>query len=129
MTTATATTWERSERGTPVSGGVKALSFIVLWVAAIVLWVIAPSITVATAGAFVIDTGLVLASVGFGLLFVDTRREYNLGLVFAIIGIVLFAAADFAEATPVVYTLRMLIPFLALLMPVNRFLNNFRVWS
>ncbi|MCU1478963.1 MAG: hypothetical protein JWQ64_3656 [Subtercola sp.] len=115
--------------GRPLPKPLAGLTFVILWVVAIVLWSIAHLVTDPQAGAFVVDTGLVLASVGFAMLFIDFARTAVRALLFGVVGILLFAIGDFGQILVLTYTLRMLIPILALFMPVNRISSNFRIFA
>ncbi len=115
--------------GKPLPKPLAGLTFVLMWVVAIVLWSIAHLVTNPQAGAFVVDTGLVLASVGFAMLFIDFTRTAVRAMLFGVIGILLFAVADFGQILVLTYMLRMLIPILALLMPVNRISSNFRIFA
>ncbi|PJJ55577.1 hypothetical protein [Compostimonas suwonensis] len=115
----------RNELPKPAQG----LTGVVLWIVAIVMWIVAPSIAYAPAGAFVIDTGIALASAGFAIFFVSSLRSYLLALLLAVIAIILFAVGDFAQVTPLLYFLRIFVPFIALLMPLNKQLNGIRIFA
>jgi hypothetical protein len=115
--------------GKPLPKPLAGLTFVLMWAVAIVLWSIAHLVTDPHAGAFVVDTGLVLASVGFSMLFIDFARTAVRAMLFGVIGILLFAIGDFGQILVLTYMLRMLIPILALFMPVNRISSNFRIFA
>ena len=54
--------------------------FVLFWLAAIALWIIAPHITDPQWGAFVIDTGLLLASVGFAAPFISRLKSLGVSM-------------------------------------------------
>ena len=100
-----------------------------MWAVAIVLWSISPLVTESAANNFVIDTALVLASVGFSMLFIDWARTAIRALLFGLLAIALFAVADFGQILVLTYMLRILVPLLALYMPVNKISANFRIFA
>ncbi|QWT24614.1 hypothetical protein KPL76_04315 [Subtercola sp. PAMC28395] len=100
-----------------------------MWAVAIVLWSISPLVTDSAANNFVIDTALVLASVGFSMLFIDWVRTAVRALVFGVIAIALFAIVDLNGILVFTYTLRMIVPLFALYTPVNRISSNFRIFA
>lgn len=107
------------------AGGV----FLLLWVIAIVAWSLAHLIPDVGARGFVIDVGIVLASVGFSALFLRTMRGLRLAATLALIGIVLFAVGDLLQIKFLVFELRILGPFLALLTPVFKIGNGIRIFN
>ncbi|MCU1475480.1 MAG: hypothetical protein JWQ64_173 [Subtercola sp.] len=115
--------------GKPLPKPLAGLTFVLMWAVAIVLFSIAHLVTDPQAGAFVVDTGLVLLSVGFSMLFIDWARTAVRALFFGLIAIGLFAIADFGQILVMTYTLRILVPLLALYMPVNRISANFRIFA
>ena len=123
MTTATLPDYKK-ELHRPLASGV----FVVFWVVAIALWVIAPFMSYAKTGGFLIDTGLILASVGFAALFIATKKGLLVALIFGAIGIVAFALFGYLGITSIVYFIRILAPFLALLAPLFKFANGFKVF-
>jgi hypothetical protein len=114
----------RQELRKPLAG----LVFVVFWVVAIVLWVIASGIADPNTGAFVVDTGIVFFSVGFAALFLQSKRGLWLSFLWGAIGVLFFALGDFGQITPLVYFLRILVPFVALLAPVFRLANSVKVF-
>ncbi|CAN5247548.1 hypothetical protein BH09ACT6_BH09ACT6_23290 [soil metagenome] len=108
---------------------IAAFALVTMWAVAIVLWSISPLVTDAAANNFVIDTGLVLVSVGFSMLFIDWVRTAVRAMLLGVIALVLFALADFSGILVFTYTLRMLVPLFALYMPVNRISSNFRIFA
>ncbi|GGF37391.1 hypothetical protein [Subtercola lobariae] len=115
--------------GKPLPRPLAGLTFVLMWAVAIVLFSIAHLVTDPHAGAFVVDTGLVLLSVGFSMLFIDFARTAVRGLLFGLIALVLFAIGDFGQILVLTYTLRILVPLMALFMPVNRISANFRIFA
>ena len=115
--------------GASLPRSVAGLAFVLMTAVAIVLWSIAHLVTNPQAGAFVVDTGLVLVSVGFSMLFIDWVRAAVRVMVFGLIAIGLFAIADFGQILVMTYMLRILVPLLALYMPVNKVSANFRIFA
>ena len=76
-----------------------------------------------------VDTGLVLVSVGFSMLFIDWVRTAVRAMFFGLVALALFAIGDFGQIQVVTYTLRILVPLLALYMPVNKISSNFRIFA
>ncbi|RFA10948.1 hypothetical protein B7R54_18325 [Subtercola boreus] len=109
----------------PVAG----LAFVSMWAVGIVLFSIAHLVENPLLGAFVVDTGLVLVAVGFSLLFVDWVRTALRTLLFGLVALVLFLIFDLADITVIVYMLRIIVPLLAVFVPVNRVANGFRIFA
>ena len=107
------------------------LIFVVFWIVAIVLWVITSSgvITDAATRGFLIDIGIVFASVGFAVPFLPTVASLRTAFLFGLLGIIAFGIAGYLDATAVVYSLRIAAPFLALQAPVAKVASNFHVFS
>jgi hypothetical protein len=106
----------------------KGIVFVLFWAVAIVLWVVAPNMTDPRWGALLIDTGLVLASVGFATLFITWLAPFRNSLIAAVAAIALFALADLGEVLALSYTLRMLVPLLALYAAVYWAIARVRIW-
>lgn len=115
----------RQQLGKPLAGGV----FVLFWIIAIALWSTAFLWPTAAWGAFSIDVGILFASVGFAAPFLQSSRGLQLALIWGLIGVLFFAIGDFLDITPLVYFLRMMGPFLALLAPVYQLSSNFRVFA
>ncbi|MEA9984001.1 MULTISPECIES: hypothetical protein [Subtercola] len=115
--------------GAPLPKPLAGLATVLMWAVGIVLWSIAHLIVDPRAGAFAVDTALVLVAVGFALLFVDYTRTAVRAMLFGLVGIALFALVDFADLTVFVYMLRIIVPLFALMMPVNRIANGFRIFA
>lgn len=115
----------RQEIGKPLAGGV----FVLFWIIAIVLWSVAHLTPSAQWGAFTIDVGILFACVGFAAPFLQSRRGLQLAIIYALIGVLLFALGDFVGIVPLVYFLRILAPFMALLAPMFAFANNVRIFA
>ena len=109
----------------PIAG----LAFVLMTAVAIVLWCISPLVTDQPQNNFVIDTGLVLVSVGFSLLFIDYTRTAVRAMLFGVLALILFAIADLNSILVFTYTLRMIVPLFALYMPVNKISTNFRIFA
>jgi hypothetical protein len=115
--------------GNVVATPLKGLMFVLFWLIAIALWIIAPNIHWAELGAFLIDTGIVFASVGFAAPFITWPRPLGNTLVFGVLAIAAFALGDFLDITALVYTLRILVPFVALLAALYSTVNKVKVFS
>jgi hypothetical protein len=102
--------------------------FVLFWIAALVLWFIAPHIVDPRLGAFIIDTGIVLASVGFAAPLITSFRAFTNTLIAAVAAVALFALGDFFELTAISFFLRMFVPFLALLASVYFMVGKVKVW-
>jgi hypothetical protein len=114
-----------AELSKPLAGGV----FLLLWAVAIVAWSLAHLIADAGARGFVIDVGIVLASVGFSALFLGTVRGLRSAAIIGLIGIVLFLVGDLLQIKVLVFELRILGPFLALLTPIFKVSNGIRIFN
>jgi hypothetical protein len=123
MTTATLPDYKK-ELHRPLAGTV----FVVFWIVSLALWITAPFMTNPKTGGFLIDAGLILASVGFSGLFLATKKAFFIALVAGAIGIIAAAIFGFTGVTSIVYFIRLITPFLALLAPLFRFANNFKVF-
>lgn len=104
-------------------------TFLILWVIAIVAWSLAHLIADAGARGFVIDVGIVLASVGFSALFLGLVRGLRAAAIIGLIGLVLFAVGDLLQIKVLVFELRILGPFLALLTPIFKVGNGIRIFN
>lgn len=113
------------ELSKPLAGGV----FLLLWVVAIVAWSLAHLIADAGARGFVIDVGIVLASLGFAALFLRTLRGLRAAAVIGLIGIALFLVGDLLQIKVLVFELRILGPFLALLTPIFKIGDGIRIFN
>lgn len=107
-----------------VQGGV----FVLFWLIALALWFTAPWITDPRLGAFLIDTGIVFASVGFAAPGISTVKGFGVTLGFAALALGLFALGDMGEILVISYFLRMLVPFLALLTTIYTAVGKVKVW-
>lgn len=114
----------RKELAKPLKGGV----FVLFWLIALALWIIAPNMTDPRWGAYLIDTGIVFASVGFATAAIGFVTPFRNTLLAAFLALGLFALGDFLEITAISYTLRMLVPFLALLASLYAVIGKVRVW-
>jgi hypothetical protein len=122
--TSQANTYKR-ELTKPLAGAV----FLLSWVVAIVAWSLSHMAPTAAAGAFIVDVGIVFASIGFAALFLGTLSALRTAIVLGLIAIVLFALGDFLHITALVYLLRILGPFLALLTPVFKVGDSIRLFN
>lgn len=116
------------KRRRPLAAPLKGLVFVAFWAVAIVLWVIAPHIADPRWGAFVIDTGIVLASVGFAAPFITWLKPFGNSLLAAVIAIALFALGDLGEILVLSYMLRILVPLLALYAALYATIARVRIW-
>ncbi|WP_378147341.1 hypothetical protein ACFJGV_05160 [Cnuibacter sp. UC19_7] len=115
--------------GNVVATPLKGLIFVLFWLIAIALWIIAPNIQWAELGAFLIDTGIVFASVGFAVTAVTWPRPLRNTLVFGVLAIAAFAVGDFLDITALSYTLRILVPFVALLAALYGAINKVKIFA
>ena len=115
--------------GNVVATPIKGLIFVVFWLIAIALWIIAPNIQWALLGGFLVDTGIVFASVGFAAPFITWPRPLRNTLIAGVLAIAVFALGDFLEITVLVYTLRMLVPFIALIAALYGTLNKIKIFA
>ncbi|WP_382304294.1 hypothetical protein [Herbiconiux sp. UC225_62] len=114
----------RRELPKAAKGGV----FVLFWIIAIVLWIIAPNISDPRWGAFVVDTGIVFASVGFAAPGITWTKPFRNTLLAGVVAILLFLWADLNDVQVVVYFLRMFVPFAALLTSVYTLVGKVKVW-
>ena len=112
------------ELAKPLKGGV----FVLFWLVAIALWVISPFMTNPLWGAFLIDSGIVFASVGFGVAQLGYRTPFRNVLIAGLVAIGLFALGDFLELTAISYFLRMFVPLIALLSALYATVGKVKVW-
>ncbi len=118
---------------TPVSPELRkplaGLIFVLGWAVAIVAWSLVHIIPDFAARGFVADVGIVFASIGFAALFITTLAQLRTAIILGVIGIALFAFGGFLHITVIVYALRILGPFLALMTPVFKLSNGFRIFA
>jgi hypothetical protein len=112
-----------------VPKSIAALAFVVFWAIAIVLWCFVGSFSDPATRGFIADIGIVFASVGFAAPFIGSRSGFVRALIFGLISIALFALTGYLGLTGLVYGLRLLVPFFALLMPLNRLLNGIKIFA
>jgi hypothetical protein len=112
------------ELSKPLAG----LVFVLGWAIGITLWSVAGLAPDATTGGFIVDIGILAVSVGFAAPFLETTNGLAAAVILALIGIVLFAAGHYLGAPVIVYLLRLLAPFLAIMTPVYRLLG-FRIFA
>ena len=108
----------------PLGGGL----FVLFWAIAIVLWVLVGQFEEPGLRGFVADAGIVFASLGTAAPFLATRRSLVIAVGWGAVALGLFALADLGQVTVIVYLLRMFVPLVALLAPVNKFINGYRVF-
>jgi hypothetical protein len=114
--------------GKPLPQKLAGAVLVLFWLAALALWIIAPHIEDPRWGAFVIDTGILLASVGFAAPTIGRIKGLGVTLGFAALAWGLFALGDFGDVTALSFFLRMLVPFLALLSAVYALIGKLKVW-
>lgn len=127
MTTASAP----AKTSAPVKYLTKAVGgglFILFWAIAIVLWVLVGQFDDAGLRGFVADAGIVFASLGTAAPFLATTRSLTIAIGWGAVALGLFALADLGQLTVIVYLLRMFVPLVAILAPVNKFVNGYRVF-
>ncbi len=105
-----------------------ALVFILFWGIAITLWSCTHLLPTHEWRGLMADTGIVFASIGFAAPFLASMKNLLAAAILGVIGIVLFGVFGFLDATVLVYMLRLLVPFLALLTPLYKLLS-FRVFA
>lgn len=109
----------------PIAG----LIFVLFWAIAIVLWCFVGSFTGHATRGFVADIGIVFASVGLIAPAIMTKSGFLTAMILSLIAIALFAFAGYLELTGLVYGLRLLVPFIALLTPLNKLLNGIKIFA
>jgi hypothetical protein len=122
--TSQASTYKK-ELTKPAAGGL----FLLLWAVAIVAWSLSHLASNPAVGAFIVDVGIVAASLGFAALFLGTVPGLRSAAVLALIAIVLFLVGDLLHVTGLVYLLRLLGPFLALLTPMFKVGDSIRIFN
>ena len=113
------------ELAKPLAGAI----FVIFWVIAIVAWVLAGNFAGVNARGFVIDVGIIFACVGFAAPFIGTMKGLSVVLLLGLLGIVLFAIGALFDWTVVIYTLRILAPFLDLQAPLYKVVGGIRVFT
>jgi hypothetical protein len=114
--------------GKPFPKKLAGAVFVLFWLAALALWIIAPHIADPRWGAFVIDTGILLASVGFAAPGISRIKSFGVTLGFAALAWGLFALGDFFDILALSYFLRMFVPLLALLGSLYGLIGKLKVW-
>ncbi|MBK4347418.1 hypothetical protein [Lacisediminihabitans changchengi] len=112
----------------PVPKSLVGLVFVLFWVIAILLWSFSHLLPTMGGRGFMVDIGIVLASIALATPSLGTLRELRTAAIMGIVAIALFAIGDLAQITVMVYALRVLVPFLALMTPVYKLLS-FRVFA
>ena len=106
--------------------------FVLFWLVAIAAWIIA-GVALGNSGAwqpFIVDLGIVIASVGFAAPFLATVKGLGLALLFGLIAVAGFALGDFAQLVPLVYFLRIAVPFFAIVIaPTFKLVNGVKVFA
>jgi hypothetical protein len=112
-----------------VSKPLGGLLFVLFWAIAIVAWCFVPHLVGHGLRGFIADVGIVFASLGFASPFILTKSGLRIAMLLSLLGIALFAVADFTHIVVLVYFLRLLGPILALLAPVNKLSSTVKIWS
>ena len=106
--------------------------FVLFWLVAIAAWIVA-GVALGNSGAwqpFIVDVGIVIASVGFAAPFLATVKGFGLALLFGLIAVAGFALGDFAHIVPLVYFLRLAVPFFAIVIaPTFKLVNGVKVFA
>lgn len=106
--------------------------FVLFWLVAIAAWIIAGA-ALGNTGAwqpFIVDVGIVIASVGTATPFLNTVKGFGIALLFALIAVVGFAFGDFLHLVPLVYFLRIAVPFFAVIIaPTFKMANGVKVFA
>jgi hypothetical protein len=118
-----------AQRSPDLSKPIARSVFLLFWLVAIALWIVAGVVFTNTAtGGFLADIGVVVASIGLSAPFLSERGFRN-ALVFGLIAIAIAAIGEYAGITVLVYFVRAMAPFLALLTPVNKLLDGIRIFA
>jgi hypothetical protein len=113
----------------PLRKSVAALVFVLGWGVAITLWsLVHLSSDFATRG-FIADVGIIFASIAVAAPVLASRTELTVALILGAIGIALFAITGYLHITVLVYTLRLLVPLLALLAGMNALSNSVKIFN
>lgn len=112
----------------PVPKPLAGLVFVLGWAIGITLWSLTGLFPTHEAKGFIVDVGIVFASVGFAAPFLASMKGLFASFILGVVGIALFAVGGFLDLTVIVYALRILGPFLALLTPLYKMLS-FRVFA
>jgi hypothetical protein len=112
-----------SEIGKPLAGAV----FVLGWAIAIVAWSVLHNFSDFGTRGFIADLGILAAAIGFSAPFLASKRSLVAACGWGAVALGLFAIGDFGHVTILVYTLRLLIPLLALLTPLYKLLS-FRIF-
>ncbi|MET0990900.1 MAG: hypothetical protein ABWX66_00800 [Lacisediminihabitans sp.] len=112
----------------PVPKSLAGLVFVLFWVIAILLWSFSHLLPTIGGRGFMVDIGIVFASIGLAAPALMSLRELRTAGVVGVVAIALFAIGDLGQVTVMVYALRILVPFLALMTPVYKLLS-FRVFA
>ncbi|WP_243063029.1 hypothetical protein [Humibacter sp. RRB41] len=106
--------------------------FVLFWLVAIAAWIVA-GVALGNAGAwqpFIVDVGIVIASIGVATPFLATVKGFGLALLFGLIAVAGFALGDFAHIVPLVYFLRIIVPFFAIMIaPTFKLVNGVKVFA
>ncbi|MFB2556725.1 hypothetical protein [Herbiconiux liangxiaofengii] len=106
----------------------KGVVFVLFWIIALALWIVAPHMTDPRWGAFLIDSGIVFASVGFAATQVGHVVPLRNSLLAGVAALALFALGDFGEVTVLSYFLRIIVPLLALYAALFAVVARVKIW-
>ncbi len=106
-----------------------ALVFVVFWAVAIVAWSLAHLIPDFPTLQFIVDIGIILACIGLAAPSLETFAAFRTALILGLVGIAFFAFGSYVHIPVIVYALRILGPFLALLTPVFKLANGVRIFA
>ena len=104
-----------------------ALVFILFWGIGIALWSCAHLLPTYEGVGYMIDIGIVFASIGFAAPFLASMNGLKAAAILGVIACAVFALG-LVDVTVVVFMMRILVPLLALLTPLNKLLG-FRVFA
>lgn len=105
------------------------LIFVLFWAIAIALWIFVGNFTDHATRGFIVDLGITFAAVGFSAPFIVTRSGFLAAGILGVIAVGLFAFSGFLGLTGLLYGLRLLVPFFALMMPMNKLLNGIKIFA
>lgn len=118
----------RQELTKQIAGAV----FVLFWIVAIALWIVA-GVALGDAGRwqpFIVDVGIIFASIGTAAPFLGTKKGLGLAFLFGVIGVLLFAVGDLVPLTPLVYFLRILAPFMGVVIaPTFKVANGVKIFA
>ncbi|WP_022899387.1 hypothetical protein [Humibacter albus] len=106
--------------------------FVLFWLVAIAAWIVA-GVALGNTGAwqpFIVDVGIVIASIGVATPFLATVKGFGLALLFGLIAVVGFAIGDFGQILALTYFLRIAVPFFGVIIaPTFKTVNGVKVFA